>query len=84
MDKYLLFSCVEYYPGGGMYDCIFSTDSIDKLNEYIIERFKDSCYQDEYVQYYDIENKKLYSADTELLKQGIAKWYLVDWSLEQN
>lgn len=84
MDKYLLFSCVEYYPGGGMYDCIFSTDSIDKLNEYIIERFKDSWYHHKFVEYYDIENKKLYSADTELLKQGIAKWYLVDWSSEQN
>lgn len=83
MDKYLLFSYAEYYPCGGMHDCIFSTDSIDKLNEYIIERFKDSWYQNEYVQYYDIENKKLYSADTELLKQGIAKWYLADWSLEQ-
>lgn len=76
MNRYLLFSYLCYYPSGGMEDCIFVAGSIEEMEEYLKKYIKEQGYPDDFVEYYDCLNNKIYSADRELLKQGIIKWEL--------
>lgn len=63
MYRYLLFAYLDYYPIGGMGDCVYKTNSFEDMmstvQEYI--KFKDKlCWDD--MSYYDFAEDKYYDA----------------------
>ena len=40
MEKYLLFAYADYYPCGGMEDCVLVANSIEELNLFIPQYIK--------------------------------------------
>ena len=70
MEKYLLFAFREYYPSGGMDDCVFVADNLDELNSYAIQYIEDNKYDFDYMHYYDCNSGKIYEAEFEEKEDG--------------
>ena len=70
MEKYLLFAFREYYPNGGMDDCIFVADNVDELNSYAMQYIEDNKYDFDYMHYYDCNSGKTYEAEFEEKEDG--------------
>lgn len=62
--RYLLFAYLEYYPTGGMNDCIFKTNDIGELNSYAKEYAEKEIFYD-YMDYYDCQTGETYEAEIE-------------------
>ena len=60
MYRYLLFCCLDYYPDGGMGDCVLKTNNYDELVPFIIENYTNDKWCD--IHYYDtVEDKAMYA-----------------------
>ena len=60
MYRYLLFHCYDYYPGGGMRDCVLKTNNFDELVPFINEHYDDTFFDG--IHYYDaVEDKVGYA-----------------------
>lgn len=61
MYRYLLFCYNDYYPCGGMEDCMLRTNNHNELEQYIHENYEDDYFQGS-IHYYDVlENKTVYA-----------------------
>ena len=80
MEKYLLFAYRDYYPQGGMEDCILVTDSYEELNQYVPEYIQENdAYDFDNMHYYDCQSGKAYIAEFDediLPKKRFIKWEL--------
>ena len=65
MYRYLLFYYPEYYPSGGMEDCVFKTNSINDLEKYVNEDLIDEYWYQSTISYYDIVEDQIWFADIE-------------------
>lgn len=74
MNKYLLFAYPEYYPAGGMDDCILVAESLDELNLYANEYIKENGDYIDFLEYYDLQNNQRYMAKVYFLRQKIIIW----------
>ena len=85
MEKYLLFAFREYYPSGGMDDCIFVTDNVDELNSYAMQYIEGNKYDFDYMYYYDCNSGKTYEAEFEENTDGwrFTKRQFVGWNLRE-
>ena len=83
MEKYLLFAFREYYPIGGMDDCIFVADNVDELNSYAMQYIEGNKYDFDYMYYYDCNSGKTYEAEFEEQEDswGHAVTQFVCWNL---
>ena len=83
MEKYLLFAFREYYPRGGMDDCIFVADNVDELNSYAMQYIEGNKYDFDYMYYYDCNSGKTYEAEFEEKEDswGHAVKQFVCWNL---
>ena len=80
MEKYLLFAYRDYYPQGGMEDCILVTDSYEELNEYVPEYIQENdAYDFDKKKKKKKKKKKTYIAEFDeyiLPKKRFIKWEL--------
>lgn len=53
MIRYLIFSISDYYPAGGMDDCIYKTDDLQKAKEKLKEAKQEGGHDELYI--YDIQ-----------------------------
>ena len=61
MYRYLLFFYQDYYPYGGMEDCVLKTNNYDDLVPYINEHYGDDWYLGT-IAYYDAVEDKYFEA----------------------
>ena len=61
MYRYLLFFYQDYYPCGGMEDCVFKTNNYDDLVPFINEHYGDDWYLGT-IAYYDAVEDKYFEA----------------------
>ena len=64
MYEYLLFYYDDYYPHGGMEDCVLKTNSYVDMMQYIYEHYDGEYYQGT-ISYYDTFEDKIRYADIE-------------------
>ena len=85
MDKYLLFAFLEYYPSGGMDDCVFVADNINELNSYAMQYIEDNNNDFDYMHYYDCNSGKTYEAEFEENADGwgFTRRQFVGWNLRE-
>ena len=82
MEKYLLFAYRDYYPRGGMKDCILVADSFEELNLYIPEYIRDNEYDFDNMHYYDCQTSKTYIAEFD--EDIFPKKHFIKWELEES
>ena len=80
MEKYLLFAYMDYYPCGGMEDCVLVANSIEELNSFIPQYLKDQAWCTDNMHYYDCQTGKTYIAEfnEELNNKQFVQWSLND------
>lgn len=82
MEKYLLFAYRDYYPRGGMEDCILVADSFEELNLYIPKYIRDNEYDFDNMHYYDCQTSKTYAAEFD--EDIFPKKHFIKWELEES
>ena len=65
MYRYLLFFYYDYYPHGGMEDCVLKTNNFDDLDKYINENLIGDYWYQNTISYYDFVEDKTWFADIE-------------------
>ena len=80
MYRYLLFYYEDYYPRGGMDDCILKTNNFDNLEQFIHANYDDDYYQGTFA-YYDAMKDKYVRANMELYvnENHFDRWRFVEW-----
>jgi hypothetical protein len=63
MYRYLLFFYDDYYPLGGMEDCVLKTNNYDDINRTVKEKYEGTFYYFGTVAYYDVIEDKYFIAD---------------------
>ena len=78
MEKYLLFAYMDYYPCGGMEDCVFVASCIEELNSFIPQYLKEHRWCTDNMHYYDCQTGKIYEAEfnEESNNRQFIKWVL--------
>lgn len=64
MYRYLLFHCYNYYPSGGILDCVLKTNNFDELVPFINEHYNDTLM--DHIHYYDTVEDKCMHAKMEM------------------
>ena len=83
MYRYFLFFYYDYYPYGGMEDCVLKTNNFDDLEQYIHDNYEDDYYQGT-ISYYDaLEDTTMY-ADMENYdnEDYLTRWRFLRWTEE--
>lgn len=81
MEKYLLFAYREYYPSGGMDDCILVANSIEELNSYALKYIEENSNDFDYMHYYDCQTGRTYEAEFDDEINSFSKKKFVAWNL---
>ena len=84
MHRYYLFFYYDYYPRGGMRDCVLKTNNFDDLEKLIHEKYEDD-WRIGTIAYYDAVEDKYFCADMELYeKEGLFdEWRFLGWEEEE-
>lgn len=79
MGKYLLFAYADYYPCGGMEDCVLVANSIEELNLFIPQYIKEHGWCTDNMHYYDCQTGRTYEAEFDVgtNNKKFVKWELV-------
>lgn len=60
MKRYFVFAIPEYYPSGGMGDCVWRCETLDEAREWLIKIASNNCANHIYDvvedKYYDLED----------------------------
>ena len=64
MYRYFLFFYDDYYPLGGMEDCVLKTNNLDDMERAVNEKYESEWYQGT-IAYYDAIQDKYFIAETE-------------------
>ena len=80
MYRYFLFFYQNYYPCGGMEDCVLKTNNFDELEQFIHENHKDDLCM-ETIAYYDMLEDKYFIAYMETYRNEdhFDGWRFVRW-----
>lgn len=80
MYRYLLFYYDNYYPHGGMEDCVLKTNNYDDLEQFIHTNYEDDYFQGT-ISYYDAVEDKTWRADMEDYENEnyFTRWRFVRW-----
>lgn len=65
MYRYFLFYYYDYYPNGGMEDCVLKTNNFNDLEKCIDENLVDEYWYQSTISYYDAIEDKIYFANFE-------------------
>lgn len=87
MFRYLVFAYSDYYPRGGMEDCILKTNNFEEINPFIEDYIQNHDLDFDEMHYYDCEEDKTYEAEFELYnslesinkKKRFTNWSIVEW-----
>ena len=82
MYRYYLFYYDDYYPLGGMNDCVLKTNNFNDLEQFIHKNFE-SRYWMGTIAYYDAVEDKDMHADMELYEDEnhFDRWRFVGWEV---
>ena len=80
MEKYLLFAYADYYPCGGMEDCVLVANSIEELNLFIPQYIKEYGWCTDNMHYYDCQTGRTYEAEFD---EGTNNKKFVKWELKE-
>lgn len=80
MYRYLLFYYDDYYPLGGMEDCVLKTNNHDDLEPFIHENYECNYFMGT-ISYYDALEDKTWRADMERYedKDCFDRWRFLGW-----
>lgn len=83
MYRYFLFQYLDYYPYGGMNDCIFKTNDLEELTNFVKNKFSEEIVlcSDE-IHFYDAHTDKMYIAQFVIIREYEGqnfKRYFVKW-----
>ena len=81
MYRYYLFFYDDYYPHGGMEDCVLKTNNFDDLEQHIRQNYESVWYMGT-IAYYDAAEDKYMHADFELDEDEV--WRFVGWEEEDD
>ena len=83
MYRYFLFFYDDYYPRGGMEDCVLKTNSFDDLEQFIHTTYEDDWYQGT-ISYYDVvEDRTLFAIIDEYQTENyFVRWKFSGWTEE--
>lgn len=79
MGKYLVFAYRDYYPCGGMEDCVLVVSSVLNLNYCVSQYIKTNEMDFDNMHYYDCQTDEIYVGifDEDILpKKRLIKWEL--------
>ena len=84
MYRYLLFYYQDYYPRGGMEDCVLKTNGLDDLEKYVNENLIDEYWYQCTISYYDTVEDKTWFADIEEYddENHLIQYKLSGWGIE--
>ena len=71
MYRYLLFFYNDYYPRGGMEDCVLKTNNYDDLIPFINKNYYEEWYRGT-ITYYDTVEDKYFEACMEPCRDDVA------------
>ncbi len=77
MYRYLLFFYYDFYPEGGMNDCVLKTNNFNDMEKYINENLSENWYLGT-ISYYDTAEDKTWDADMRFDEIGYIG-YFVGW-----
>ena len=80
MYRYFLFFYYDYYPHGGMEDCVLKTNNFDDLEKFIHENYEDDWYMGT-IAYYDTLEDKYFVAYMETYENEdhFDRWRFAGW-----
>ena len=80
MYRYLLFYYNDYYPSGGMDDCVLKTNNFDDLEQFIHKEYEDDYFQGT-IHYYDAVKDRIVFAKMEKYKTEdyFIRWKFTGW-----
>lgn len=69
MYRYLLFKHYDYYPYGGMNDCVFKSNDLWELTDFVKRNceIKDD-FREFYMHYYDTQTDKIFVAQFSIIE----------------
>ena len=78
MEKYLLFAYMDFYPCGGMEDCVFVANSMEELDLFVPKYLEKYGWGTDNMHYYDCQSGKIYVAEfnDESHNKQFSKWVL--------
>ena len=82
MYRYYLFFYENYYPSGGMEDCVLKTNNFDELMPFIKE-LHSRDWQYGTVAYYDALEDKYFTADIDY-NFDTRKWEFLGWEEDEH
>lgn len=79
MYRYFLFFYNDFYPLGGMEDCVLKTNNFDDLEPFIHANYEGDYYQGTIAYYDALEDKTVY-ADIDYVEEDyFDKWHFLGW-----
>ena len=81
MYRYLLFYYYDFYPEGGMEDCVLKTNNFDDLEKHVKENLIGDYWFQSTISYYDfVEDKTFFASIEEYEDQNFLTYYkLTGW-----
>lgn len=85
MYRYLLFFYQDYYPFGGMEDCVLKTNNYDDLEQFVRANYEGEYYIGT-ISYYDVLEDKTWCADMEFYENEdhFDRWRFLGWEDEND
>ena len=86
MEKYLLFAYMDYYPCGGMEDCVWVANSIEELNSFVLKYLEEYGWCTDNMHYYDCKTGETYIAifNYEPHNKQFVRWVLKEEDERRN
>lgn len=80
MYRYYLFFYSDYYPCGGMEDCVFKTNSFDDIEKFIHDTDEDDWFMGT-IAYYDTMEDKYFVSYMEMYEDEyhFDRWRISEW-----
>lgn len=80
MYRYYLFFYYDYYPHGGMEDCVLKTNNLDDIEKFIHDNYEDDWFLGT-IAYYDAMKDKYFVAYMEMYENEyhFDEWRFSEW-----
>ena len=80
MYRYYLFFYFDYYPHGGMEDCVLKTNNLDDIEKFIHDNYEDDWFLGT-IAYYDAMEDKYFVAYMEMYENEdhFDRWRFSEW-----
>ena len=78
-NKFLLFAYRDFYPNGGMDDCVFIANSIEELNEYVLKYIGENNDDFDNMHYYDCVSGEICEAEFDICEFDLKTKEFLGW-----